>query len=96
MIKPTVGRVVWYRAAHRSFEAQPLAALIAFVHSDGLVNLAVFDENGKGWGQTSVPLYQGEGERPLWEYCEWMPYQIGQAARGPHIIAGTEGAAPAK
>jgi len=85
MIKPTVGRVVWF---HPPFIPDSganeitLAAMIAKVWSDELVNLAVFDENGVAASQTSVPLYQGDGAfRPVDAYCEWMPYQIGQAAK---------------
>ncbi len=79
MITPTVGRVVWFYQAGIPERIQPQAALIAFVHSDSLVNLAVFDANGVAEHRTSVLLYQGEGDRPESEFCEWMPYQIGKA-----------------
>lgn len=78
MIKPTVGRVVLY---HPAFEPdsgtneKTFAAIVCYVWSDTLVNLAVFDENGVSFSQTSVPLFQGEGERPAQSYCEWMAYQ---------------------
>jgi hypothetical protein len=80
MIKPTVGRVVWYRYADN---LQPNAAIVAFVHSDTLVNLAIFNEEGRMSepGQTYITLYQGKGDRPSYPYCEWMPYQQGQAAK---------------
>jgi hypothetical protein len=85
LIKPTVGRVVWYRPgqAGELHTGQPFAAIIAYVHSDTLVNLAIFDHNGRMSepAQTAIPLYQGEGERPATAYCEWMPYQQGQAAK---------------
>lgn len=81
MISPTIGRVVWYWQHSGREASQPLAALIAWVHSDVYVNLAIFDANGKAANRTSVRLYQGEGLPPLGEYCEWMPYQIGQAAK---------------
>ena len=80
MIKPTIGRVVWFWPYSREAITQPLAALIAWVHSDAVVNLAIFDVNGQATNRTSVPLYQGEGDRPASDFCEWMPYQIGQAA----------------
>jgi hypothetical protein len=56
---------------------QPLAALVTYVHSDTMVNLAVFDANGNGHGRTSVKLVQDGGNpRSVDEsYCEWMPYQ---------------------
>jgi hypothetical protein len=81
MIKPTIGRVVWFHGSGTKASDQPSAALIAYVHSDTLVNLATFDSNGVAFGQTSVFLYQGDGERPAEYYCEWMPYQQGQAAK---------------
>ena len=74
MIKPTIGRVVWFYPAH-SFNQQPNAALIAYVWSDDLVNLAVFDATGVATNETSVVLFQGDGEPPSTPYCAWMPYQ---------------------
>jgi hypothetical protein len=83
VIKPTVGRVVWYRRKGENADAasQPYAAIVTFVHSDTCVNLVWFDSNSRPQGSTSVPLRQ-DGEA-AWanEYCEWMPYQLGQAAK---------------
>lgn len=80
VIKPTVGRVVWFREPEHTHLT--LAAIIAFVHNDALVNLAVFDQNGNAHARTSIPLVQdGEPTPQLGPYCCWMPYQIGQAAR---------------
>jgi hypothetical protein len=59
----------------------PLAAIVTKVWSDTCINLAVFDANGNTHSRTSVLLYQGEGERPDVCFCEWMPYQLGQAVR---------------
>jgi hypothetical protein len=81
MIKPTIGRVVWFWRNSAEPESQPQAALICWVHSDTNVNLAVFDANGNAGGRTSVILHQGDGARPSGNFCEWMPYQIGQAAK---------------
>jgi hypothetical protein len=81
MIKPTIGRVVWFHPSGSTSDQQPLAALIAYVHSETMVNLATFDVNGVASGATSVFLYQGDTDRPQSYYCEWMPYQQGQAAR---------------
>lgn len=80
MIKPTIGRVVWFREVQEE-AAQPKSALICFVHSDTEVNLAVFDHNGNPFSMRKVTLYQGEGPRPEGIFAEWMPYQIGQAAK---------------
>lgn len=47
MIVPTVGRVVWfYRYVPGQGHKGPLAAHVAHVHSDTLVNLMVIDEGG--------------------------------------------------
>lgn len=79
VIKPTVGRVVHYR---EGTEAKEQAALIAYVHSDNMVNLAVFDVNGMNEGRTSVPLIQdGDPIPALGGFATWMPYQVGQAAK---------------
>lgn len=89
MIQPTIGRVVWYWPRLRNpgtQSSQPQAAIVTWVHSDVLVNLVVFDANGRPSGRTSVELYQGQPDRPDGEYCEWMPYQVGQAKRELHPV----------
>ncbi len=91
MIKPTVGRVVWYVGSEGDElngmpkSDQVCAALIAYVHSDTLVNLVVFDCNGAPHSRTSVTLlHEGAKEGP---YCTWMPYQKGQAAKTEELEA---------
>lgn len=81
MITPTIGRVVWFREGGSDQAAQPQAALVTYVHSDTMVNLAVFDPNGFNYSKTSVTLVQEGHPVPPWAYCEWMPYQKGQAAK---------------
>lgn len=88
MIIPTVGRVVWFfeREPSRSEErGKPLAAIVSHVHSDRMVNLTVLDPNGLPFSRTSVDLIQQEDEagaaRGLSMWCEWMPYQVGQAKK---------------
>jgi hypothetical protein len=87
MIRPTVGRVVLY---HKDKEHDgriaggidgTLAAIVCHVWSDRCVNLAVLDAEGQFFGRTSVTFWQGDTERPEGRYCEWMPYQLGQAAK---------------
>lgn len=84
MIKPTIGRVVWYWPSAQAaaiIDAQPYAALVVCVHNEYSVNLAVFDRNGDLRPAQRVPLSQ-HGEVPNeGPYCEWMPYQKGQAAK---------------
>lgn len=81
MIKPTVGRVVWFFPISQDQlpknGKEPLAAMITCVWSDTCVNLVVFDANGHPHGgYTSVLLHQ-EGS-PIPDggyYATWMPYQ---------------------
>lgn len=90
MIKPTIGRVVLYHppfVSDSGSNERTFAAIICHVWSDTCVNLAVFDSNGVVSNQTSVFLFQGESERPASSYCEWMPYQIGQAAKTEQLQA---------
>jgi hypothetical protein len=43
---------------------------------------AISDHYGKTFAMTSVQLVQGDERRPENGYfCEWMPYQVGQAAK---------------
>lgn len=97
MIEPTPGRIVWYwplephdRLLAR-LDDQPLAAMVACVHTDRCVNLSVCDASGTWWPRTSVRLLQPEDERPTVEgreaFCEWMPYQVGQAAKHAELEA---------
>lgn len=79
-IKPTIGRVVWfYPSGHRE-GSLPHAAMIAYVHSDTLVNLGALDPNGRSYSETSVTLIQeGDAVPDGGRYATWMPFQIGQA-----------------
>lgn len=89
MIKPTVGRVVLYvplvsrcDEVYSIVEGREHAAQIAFVYSDRMVNIGVIDANGKHFSKTSVPLVQPGDPTPVnTDYCKWMDYQIGQAAK---------------
>jgi hypothetical protein len=89
-ITPTVGRVLHfiptadYMASRKQAfnHPAPLAAVIAYVHSDTMVNLTVWDQNGEQFSVCSVPLVQ-EGCNMIVGsfYAQWMPYQKGQAAK---------------
>jgi hypothetical protein len=78
MIKPTIGRVVLYR---HSASPKEYAAIVADVHSDELITICAFDHNGIPSPVREITLWQGEGAPPTHPYCEWMPYQKGQAAK---------------
>jgi hypothetical protein len=82
MIKPTVGRVVWfYSRSDGATVPTALAAVVAYVHNDRKVNLMVIAEDGIPYGLTHVDLLQ-DGDTPQQSvWCAWMPYQLGQAAR---------------
>lgn len=91
MIKPTIGRIVWFWEAQSAPDipnAQPNAAIVTFVHSDELINITAFSPSGYPMAYSLVPLWQGEeaGERPASRHCEWMPYQKAQASK-PEIPA---------
>lgn len=100
MIKPTVGRVLWYYPAPTdnlvgNDGSQPLAAIIAHVWSDTCVNLSVFDANGDAHSRTSVLLVHDDHPAPASNYAEWMPYQKGQAAKTEQLEAQVATAVPA-
>lgn len=80
MIKPTVGRIVLFHPGVPG-PANTLAAIVAFVHSDSMVTLTVFGADGSPRSEQSVPLVQQNEESPGHRWCEWMPYQLGQAAK---------------
>lgn len=83
MIKPTIGRVMWFWPHKIKRKDQPEPAIVCWVHGDNMVNLVAFDEDGGMNAEHSVPIVQDGspyivGDSP---YCEWMPYQIGQAKK---------------
>jgi hypothetical protein len=90
MIEPTIGRKVWFRPTKQTisnlnlavFSNQPLDATICYVWDHSMVNLQVTDHAGYSRPFSSVTLLQ-DGQAPPEHdsYCEWMPYQKGQAAK---------------
>ena len=95
MITPTVGRVVWFVPDAQDTiprSDQVLAAIIAYVHSDALVNLAVIDCNGTMHPRTSVTLIQDGAKEG--SYCTWMPFQKGQAAKTEALEQALHAPAP--
>lgn len=94
MIKPTIGRKVWYwpsasdktgPVSMQQQTGQPLDATIIAVWGDRVVNVLVTDIVGKQFPVLSCDLLQ-PGDQPLanpdgqiiGRYVEWMPYQQGQ------------------
>lgn len=85
MIKPTVGRIVLFTPSKHEpdtfIQEKQLAAIIAKVHSDKLVNLAVFDGHGVAHAKVSIPLLQDDDPVPKGAFCQWMDYQKSQAGK---------------
>jgi hypothetical protein len=85
-IIPTPGRIVWYRPAPNdnipALADQPLAAIVAAVHSDTRINVSVIDAYGHHHSRQNVFLAHPDNELPsTGAFAEWMPYQKGQAAK---------------
>ncbi|NWG25673.1 MAG: hypothetical protein HXY30_14875 [Pseudorhodoplanes sp.] len=88
MIMPSNGRIVLFTPARSEDRpvaqhdpAQPLAAIVAHVWNERLINLCAFDSHGVPLPVTSVPLVQDGDPKPEGFFAEWMPYQKGQAAK---------------
>lgn len=90
VIEPTIGRNVWFRKNASVLATksplvryvsgdQPFDATIVYVHNARLVNLRVTDHAGQSYAITSVPLLQEGDAEPTGMYCQWMPFQKGQA-----------------
>lgn len=94
MIKPTIGRKLWYWDSAEKFNAaqalglehsevamdvQPEDATIVGVWSPSLVNLYVINHGGTPRAETSVQLIQEGDHIPTGRFCTWMPFQVGQA-----------------
>jgi len=85
VIKPSIGRVVWFqpgKSIEQPLRDQPFAAIVAYVWNDRMINLAYFNENGEPRNATSVTLLQDDDQTPgHGHFAEWMPFQKGQAAK---------------
>ena len=93
LIKPTIGRKVWFwlngthigapAAAQPQSQdpAQAMDATIVLVHSEHRVNLLVVDHAGLSWPVCSVFLQQEGDETQGGMHAQWMPYQTGQAQK---------------
>jgi hypothetical protein len=93
MIKPTVGRIVdFYQSGSLG---KPQAAIVTEVHDDRLVNLCVFTWSGHPGPRPHVALLQDD-DKPdgRSEWCAWMPYQKGQAAKYEAEVAKNIPASP--
>lgn len=78
-IKPTIGRVVWYK--ERGLSDQFCDAHIVYVYNDNCINIAGFDRNGTPFARTSVILDHGPAAECIEYRACWMPYQKAAAAK---------------
>lgn len=83
MMTPTVGRVVYFNQGTKD-DPKLLAAIIAHVWSEIMVNLMVIDPNGNTYSKTSI--HRGS-EGNQWD---WMPYQKQKASEGNHNSESAE------
>lgn len=91
MIRPSIGRKVWFwpnsyefnEAKLMGFEGsapQPEDACVVYVHSDRCVNLRVSNHVGETRAETSAFLLQeGDPVPQHGGFATWMPFQVGQA-----------------
>jgi len=96
-IDPTVGRIVHFQpGADDGIGNTTLAAIVTAVNEDGTINLAVFSANADFERRLNVTLVQEGQEAPTTGYAQWMPYQLGQAAKTEEVVkASKKKAAPA-
>ena len=98
MITPTVGRVVLFNHNNKLepgwiAHGPKFAAIVTHVWSDRCINIAGFDSNGQAFGLTSVDLLQDDDEPAgRFRWCEWMPYQKGQAAKTEQVESDLQAA----
>lgn len=93
IIPPTIGRKVWFRPNGVNVignkllqvfdDSQALDATVVCVADAQTVNLLVVDHAGVTHAAPNIRLVQPQaGDLTPPEgtcYCEWMPYQVGQA-----------------
>lgn len=89
IIKPTIGRKVWFQPnginvidnhVITEFADQPMDATVVCVWDDRCVNLRVTDHAGFTHRAGNVVLLQEGDEAPAdVPYAMWMPFQLGQA-----------------
>lgn len=79
---------------HPSFAlAETCEGRIAAVNEDGTVNLAVLDRTGVSHPMQDVLLVQEDQDtQEGTPFCEWMPYQKGQAAKNDTTVSDLESA----
>ena len=82
LIKPTVGRVVWYWPSAKAVNdgEQPRAAILTYVQDDHTVNLVSFGHDGFPLPHRGIRLLEVDEPPPAsGHFACWMPFQAGQA-----------------
>lgn len=83
MIKPTVGRTIYYKPRQSELlyvHDQPFIVFITHVYEGGeVVNVAGFNEVGQPFQKNHATLAQDR--EPVEGEVYWMPFQVGQAAK---------------
>jgi hypothetical protein len=96
MMKPTIGRKVWYWPFphERAFGTdQPFDATVCFVRGDRAIDVAINNEFGNAiHGRPCTLVAPGETAAP--GECSWMPYQIGQAQQQTDSAVHVVGTGP--
>lgn len=88
MISPSIGRVVWYfphGMKSKNEDRQPLAAMVAYVHTDRGINIGFLNEHGHQQAAQNVYLVQDDiyPDSELQPFAQWMPYQVAAAVKHP-------------
>lgn len=78
MRHPTIGDIVHYHPGlnrdNRTMKGQPMAAVVCCVHSPGIIAVSVWDQKGRQFPRTDVPLMAGDEEVfPAGDFCTWPP-----------------------
>lgn len=76
---PSIGRICWVNMPVRS--DQLCAAIVTYVHSESLVNLACFDRNGDIHPLMRMEFYHGDDGKVPVGRAGWMPYQVQAQAK---------------
>lgn len=86
MIEPTVGRVVWYY--EDKSQTQPNAALLAFINSDGSINIGGLNSAGYHFARQNVKLLQTDADFDgKYPYATWMSWNREQVAKADKPIS---------
>lgn len=88
IMTPSVGRKLWFRPGAGNPPGmcvnsgnQPLDCTVLYVWGDRCINAEVVDHGGKHHFMSSLTLRQPGDLEPSGYHAEWMPFQIGQAAK---------------